>query len=389
MLRRILRYLAVAVCGSIALSLIALALTFLSTDRFLAFGAAPSGGTLSRIERSPEFAHRRFENLEPTTLMLHGSMWGSFQHWAFGPEMRVPNCTLPIVADSAARLAAAPSSGLRITWLGHSTALIEIDGARILTDPIWSERASPSRWVGPRRFHPPPLALRDLPPLDAVVISHEHYDHLDMETVRALAKRGVAFHVPLGIGPHLSLWGVKKSQITEHDWWQSDTLQGGVRVVSTPARHFNGRGVPGRIGALWTSWSLIGPQHRVFFSGDTGMAQSFGEIAAREGPFDVAMLEIGQYHLSWGDIHLGPLGALDAHVALGAKTLLPIHWGTFELGFHAWSEPAETLARAAHERGIALVTPRIGEPVEPTLATSTTTTWWRALPPLAAHCPPR
>jgi len=207
-----------------------------------------------------------------------------------------------------------------------------------------------------------------------------------MATVRALAARGVPFLVPLGIGAHLAAWGVPDAQIVEHDWWQDTALPSGVRIVSTPARHFDGRGVPGRVDALWTSWSLVGPRHRAFFSGDTGQTQAFHDIAAREGPFDVAMLEIGQYHPSWGQIHLGPVGALDAFAALGAKTLLPIHWGTFALAYHAWSEPAETLAQEADRRGVALLTPRLGEPVEPTTP-SPTTAWWRALPPVAAACP--
>jgi L-ascorbate metabolism protein UlaG (beta-lactamase superfamily) len=300
--------------------------------------------------------------------------------------MRVPTCPLPVMPDVASRLAVPPESGLRITWLGHSTTLVEIDGAVILTDPVWGERASPSRWVGPRRFHPPPLALADLPHLDAVVISHEHYDHLDMTTVQALAARGAMFHVPLGIGDHLATWGISESQVVEHDWWSSSSISARVRVVSTPARHFNGRGVPGRIGALWTSWSMIGPRHRVFFSGDTGLTASLGQIAAREGPFDVALVEIGQYHPSWGSIHLGPVGALEAGALLGAKTLLPIHWSTFELGYHAWSEPVETFLKEAEKRGAHVFTPRLGEPVEPGRG-APTTAWWRALPPLATHCP--
>jgi L-ascorbate metabolism protein UlaG (beta-lactamase superfamily) len=372
--------------GLVVLVLLIAVLGWISTDHFRSFGAGPSKSELERMRASPRFAGDHFENVDPTTTMAAGSAWSSLKDWATGDEMRVPSCPLPLVTDFAARLARPSTSGLRVTWLGHSTTLLEIDGATILTDPIWSERASPSRWIGPKRFHPPPLALADLPHVDAVVISHEHYDHLDMATVRALAARGVPFHVPLGIGAHLALWGVPQAQIVKHDWWESAKLPGGVVVVSTPARHFDGRGVPGRIGALWTSWSLVGPRHRVFFSGDTGRTEAFRDIAAREGPFDLALIEIGQYHPTWGDIHLGPLGALDAFAMLGAKTLLPIHWATFELGYHAWSEPAETLVREGAKRGTTILTPRLGEPIEPTLASSTTA-WWRALPPIAPRCP--
>ena len=379
-------------------ALLVLAGAWMSTDHFQSLGASPGPSTLARMKASAAFAGDHFENNEPTGLMKVGPAT-TLRQWLFGGEQRSPNCPLPIVTDGAARLALAPGSGLRITWLGHSTTLIEIDGAAILSDPIWSERASPSRWVGPRRFHPPPIALADLPRIDAVIVSHEHYDHLDMATVRALAPRGVPFHVPLGIGAHLESWGVPRAQIKEHDWWERAPVAGGVELVSTPARHFNGRGVPWRIGSLWTSWSIVGPKHRVFFSGDTGLTEAFREIARKNGPFDVALLEIGQYHSSWGDIHLGPVGALDAHAMLAAGAVFPIHWGTFELGFHAWSEPVETLTVEAARRGVALLTPRLGEPLEPTRAfvgpdaiapaafRKVVTAWWQALPPIASRCP--
>lgn len=368
---------------------------WVSTDHFRSLGAAPTAATLARMKASPEFVVDHFENAEPTGLMKVGPAT-TLRQWLFGDEQRSPSCPLPVITDAAARLSVPPVSGLRITWLGHSTTLIEIDGATILSDPIWSERASPSRWVGPRRFHPPPIALTDLPHVDAVIISHEHYDHLDMATVVALAPHGIAFHVPLGIGAHLESWGVPRAQITEHDWWERAPVVAGVEVVSTPARHFNGRGVPWRIASLWTSWSIVGPKHRVFFSGDTGLTEAFREIARKNGPFDVALLEIGQYHPSWGDIHLGPSGALDARAMLGATWLLPIHWGTFELGFHAWSEPIETLTVQSAERGVALLTPRPGEPVEPAPSEGPTTiepsghgraSWWQTLPPIASRCP--
>jgi len=383
-LRRLRRLLAFLVAGLVALALVVVALAWLSTGRFAAFGGAPDP---ARLAASPHFVHGRFVNPEPTSLMAPSRWVWALREWLFGGQMRAPVCPLPVAPDTAARLATPAATGLRVTWLGHSTTLVEIDGATILTDPIWSERASPSRWFGPKRFAAPPLALAALPRLDAVVVSHEHYDHLDEATVRALAARGVPFHVPLGIGAHLAAWGVPAAQIVEHDWWQEATLPAGVRLVATPARHFNGR-LPGRTGALWTSWSIVGPRHRVFFSGDTGPTESLREIARREGAFDVALIEIGQWNEAWGDIHLGPRGALDAFARSGAKVLIPIHWGTFVLAYHAWSEPAETLVTEAAKRGATVLTPRLGEPVEPAATPlPATTAWWRAYPPMANACP--
>jgi L-ascorbate metabolism protein UlaG (beta-lactamase superfamily) len=380
-LARLLRY---SFVGLVFLALAGFAVAWLSTDRFVAFGGTPDR---ARLRRSPEFVGDRFQNLEATSLMAPSRWFWAVKEWVLGGQMREPVCALPMARDTAARLATPPASGLRVTWLGHSTTLIEIDGAAVLTDPTWSERASPSRWIGPKRFHPPPLALEALPRLDAVVVSHEHYDHLDEMTVRALAKRGVPFHVPLGIGAHLAAWGVPAAQIVEHDWWQDATLPGGVRLVATPSRHFNGR-LPGRLGALWTSWSIVGPRHRVFFSGDTGPTESLREVARREGPFDVALVEIGQWNAAWGDIHLGPRGALDAFERSGAKVLIPIHWGTFVLAYHAWSEPPETLVTEAARRGAAVLTPMLGEPLEPVATPRPTTrAWWRDYPPIAAKCP--
>lgn len=373
---------ALRVFGVLSLSFLLAAM--ISTERFASCGGSPSDATLARMRASARFVDDRFENVEPTTVMK-ASTWETAKHWLSGDEMRTPACPLPLVRPS---LGAPPPSGLRITWLGHSTTIVEIDGATILTDPIFSERASPSRWIGPKRFHPPPLAIEELPRVDAVVISHEHYDHLDMATARMLAARGIPFHVPLGIGAHLERWGVPRAEIVEHDWWERASIRDGVTVVSTPVRHFNGRGVPFRVGALWTSWSIVGPEHRAFFSGDTGLTASFREIAEREGPFDVALLEIGQHHPDWGDIHLGPHGAIEAWQMLGAKYLVPIHWSTFELAYHAWSEPAETTKSLADDKGLPLLTPRLGEPVEPGSPTSPPTSpWWRALPPHAGRCP--
>jgi L-ascorbate metabolism protein UlaG (beta-lactamase superfamily) len=348
------------------------------------FGGFPEGARLAQMQASPRWAEGGFQNLEETHLRAPDVPipWGEFFSSA---ALRRPSCPLPLFTDTSRVLAAPPTSGLRLTWLGHSTVLVELDGARILTDPMFSDRASPSQAVGPLRFHPPPLPLEALPHLDAVVISHDHYDHLDLASVQALARTGVPFVVGLGVGAHLEAWGVPRAQIVELTWGKEHVLPSGHRLVSVPAQHFSGRRAVFNDRTLWTSWALVGPEHRVFFSGDTGLHRQFSTIAARYGPFDVAMLEIGQYHPAWGQIHLGPDGALAAHAALRARFLLPIHWATFMLGFHAWNEPPQTLlAHAGPE--VAVLTPMLGEPLEPREG-YTGTPWWRALPPIAAQCP--
>lgn len=362
----------------------ALLLTALTTSGCSSFGASASGERLQRMRQWPLYKEGGFTNEEPTEV---GGSPSAMWEFIFGNgALIVPNCALPLFEAWAAVLAKPPESGLRITWVGHSSTLVEIDGKRVLTDPMWSDRASPSSVVGPQRFHPPPIPLADLPPIDAVVVSHDHYDHLDMATLQALGQRGVMMHVPLGVGAHLERWGVPAEQIVEHVWWQQSDIGGGVRIISTPSRHFSGRGLTSRNSTLWSSWSLVGPQHRVFFSGDSGETPAFAGIGEKLGPFDVAMLEIGQWHPSWGTIHMGPDGALRAFKMLGARRLLPVHWATFALGLHAWSEPAETLVEHGAALGVDPITPLLGQPVEPTHDPNTPR-WWRDLPPTTKACP--
>jgi L-ascorbate metabolism protein UlaG (beta-lactamase superfamily) len=271
-----------------------------------------------------------------------------------------------------------PGSGLRITWLGHSTMLIEIDGVRVLTDPVWGPRASPSALVGPKRFQPAPVTLREMPPVDVVVISHDHYDHLDYPTIRALAKTTVPFVTSLGVGSHLAYWGVQPERITELDWWETcPVVNTGVTVTAAPSQHFSGRGLKDRNATLWSSFAIRSPRHAVFFSGDTGLTTEYESIRRQLGPFDVVMLEIGAFHPAWGDIHLGPDNALQAHAMLGG-VLLPVHWGMFALGMHAWDQPAERLLELAPRTDAQLLMPMLGQPVEPAQADEVTP-WWRGV----------
>ncbi len=351
-------------------------LTWTTTDGLAAFGASPEGARLERMRASARYKDGVFTNTAGDRAALNGPTWSTVKELLFGTQQRTPPAALPMERDVAAALAKPPETGLRVTWLGHSTLLVEVDGFRVLTDPIWGERASPSTLAGPKRFHPPPLPLEALPDVDAILISHDHYDHLDMPTIRALASRKVPFYAPLGVGAHLEKWGVPSERVVELDWWQEVSLgEGRLRVVATPAQHFSGRGLTDRNSTSWTSWALLGTQHRVFFSGDTGLTDEFEEVGRRFGPFDVAMFEVGAFHPSWGSIHLGPHQALKAHEMVKGRTLLPIHWGTFNLALHAWDAPANELVAEARERGVSLLTPILGRPVEPTKERAEMA-WW-------------
>ena len=310
-----------------------------------------------------------------THQLVPGTFWEMVRHQLFGKEQRVPPGPLPVVMHSAADYAAAPATGLRATWIGHASTLLEIDGRRVLTDPIWSERCSPSTLVGPKRFHPPPIALGDLPPIDAVVISHDHYDHLDMATVKALASRGTRFAVPLGVGAHLESWGVPADQLAELDWEETVEIAG-LRLTATPARHYSGRNPlrarPDPLGIL----GHPGSEHRIFFSGDSGYFDGFKAVGARHGPFDLTLIKIGACDPTWQQIHMSPEEAVQTHLDLAGRVLVPVHWGTFNLAFHAWNEPPEQVVAAARKAGVELVVPRPGEWVEPASA-QPIQRWWR------------
>jgi len=343
-------------------------------------GRRPAGARLERIRASPRWAGERFRNVQPIMPGLRdpNASMPSLTEFLRAGAGRVPPAPLPSVSPLTS-WGQPPETGLRVTWLGHSTVLIEIDGYRVLTDPVWGLRASPSRLAGPRRFQPVPVPLRALPQLDAVLISHDHYDHLDYPTVRRLRKRPVTFITSLGVGAHLEAWGVLPERIVELDWWESHTLAGSdLTLTAAPSQHFSGRTPKSRNTTLWSSLVIRSPRHMVFFSGDTGLSSEYTAIRERFGQFDLVMLEIGAFHPAWGDMHLGPDNAMQAARLLGAEVFLPIHWGTFPLAMHRWDQPPERLLELAPTSSARLLMPRLGEAVQPLIETPLEP-WWRAV----------
>jgi len=343
-------------------------------------GGKPEGARLERIKASPLWDGERLRNVHPIMPGLRdpGAVMPTLKEFLCGGDRRVPQGPLPSM-DPLEAWGRAPASGLRATWLGHSTVLIEIDGLRVLTDPVWGSRASPSRLAGPKRFQPVPVPLRAMPPLDLVVVSHDHYDHLDYPTIRELAKRDVPFVTSLGVGAHLELWGVRPERIVELDWWEAHRVPNSeVMITAAPSQHFSGRGVHDRNATLWSSIVIRSQKHAVFFSGDTGLTTEYTRIRELLGPFDLVMLEVGAFHPAWGDIHLGPENALKALALVGGRAFLPVHWGTFSLAMHPWDQPAEVLFERGPKAGAQLLMPRLGEPVEP-LHMESVEPWWRVV----------
>ena len=358
-----------------------LAATTAAGLRHPVFGGTPRGARLARMQASPQWdaARSRFANTEPSA--MGGSLSSAWEWVAGGSDHRRPEAPVPVVSRRRADYAEA--SPFRLTWLGHATTLVELGGRRLLIDPVFSRHASPGPLFGVARFHAPPVALAELPPLDAVLLTHDHYDHLDRAAVETLAPTVPRWLAPLGVGAHLERWGVAPERVEELDWWDEADV-GGVRAVATPARHFSGRSLTDRDRTLWCGWALLADAGRLWASGDGGYTRHFGEIGRRLGPFDASLVEVGAYDQSWADIHMGPEQGVRAVQDVGGGVMLPVHWGTFDLALHGWTEPAERVVRAAEAAGVPVAVPRPGAFVEPLADVDRRAAgverWWPELP---------
>ena len=356
-------------------SLLCVSTAALAVERLKPFGERSKGERLERIRNSPNFKNGKAQNLIETSLSFRGEFWGLMKRYSQSGQ--TPDVPPPVQTPTFSD----PVESLAVTWLGHSSVLLDVNGQRFLLDPMLSDRASPFQFMGPKRFHSAPISVDDLPPVDAVVISHDHYDHLDVATIIALAKNDVPFIVPLGVGAHLEAWGVPVGRITELEWWEEIQI-GQTRIVCTPARHFSGRGLTDRFRTLWASWAFINEDKRVWFSGDTGAFPQATEIGERLGPFDLTMIEIGAYDPAWEAVHLGPVEAFKMNAALQGKTLFPIHWGTFSLAPHPWDEPIVQLMRLAEAAELPLLVPIAGESM--TVEDASINAYWRERADLAS-----
>jgi L-ascorbate metabolism protein UlaG (beta-lactamase superfamily) len=325
---------------------------------------------------SPQFRDGYFHNRVPASVVEPGSTGSMAAEWARRGDVGRPKGRVPLVTPDLPRRAA----DLAATWLGHATVLLEVGGHWVLTDPVWSDRVSPSATLGPRRSHPVPMELADLPPLSAILISHDHYDHLDTATIDRLVElQDAPIVAPLGISAHLRRWGVPENRIVELDWGQSHRV-GDLTLTCTEARHFSGRGFT-RNTTLWSSWVATAGDRRVFFGGDTGYTPAFADIGAEHGPFDLTVLPIGAYDKRWRDVHMDPAEAVQCHRDVRGHALLPIHWATFDLAFHRWAAPADWIREEAATHGVALAQPRPGErfEIDPQSASGLPTDdWWTA-----------
>ncbi len=325
-----------------------------------AFGSKPSRKKRKSYRDYDNYKRGKFMNIMPQFTVFETA---EFVDESLHPkETRTPDFELPIVSLTATSFDQKIDAP-RITWFGHSTLLVEMEGKTILIDPMFGEVASPLLRVGNHRFKPGlPLQLEDLPPIDLVLMTHDHYDHLDYESILAIKDRIPLFYIPMGMHGHLRRWGVAAEKIKEFNWYE-ETLFGDLRIIFTPSHHYSGRTLSDRFMSLWGGWIMQSKRHNIYLSGDGGYGPHFARIGEEYGPFDFAMMECGQYSRYWRQNHLFPEEAAKAGQDVKAEVMMPIHWGAFALAMHRWDDPVKRFLEAAAHFEIPVTTPKIGEPI--------------------------
>jgi len=342
----------------------------------LSLSACVNKSVNKKLTASAHYKNGKFINTEPFEQPGFTKTLAIIKRFIFDEKINTePTHPIPIRNIELGDLKNNLSQQTAVYRLGHSTILMELNGQIWMTDPVFSERASPVQWAGPKRFHPTPIDLDALPHINGIIISHDHYDHLDKNTIAQIHTKVDGFYVPLGVAQHLLDWGVPASKIHEFDWWQQKQV-GDITLVSTPANHFSGRTLTDSNTSLWSSWVIKTPQHKLFFSGDSGYFSGFKEIGNKFGPFDLTMMENGAYDKDWGFVHMTPEQSMQAHQDLRGKIMMPIHNGTFDLAFHEWTDPLERIKQLAFVNKQTLATPQMGERWLLNEATPQTA-WWR------------
>lgn len=342
------------------------------------FGGKATDDQKEVYKKTGHFDDDKFQNQVETNMDM-GFMKGMkvIKLFLQKSENREPNSPIPVLKIDSTEIV--NNKTARLTWFGHSAFLLELGNKNLLIDPMFGDSPSPIPAMGAKRYSKElPIAIEKLPLIDAVIFSHDHYDHLDYGSVLKLKNKVKHFFVPLGVGNHLRKWGVAADKITELDWWQTANYEG-ISFVCTPARHFSGRGITDRFSTLWASWVIKTDAQNLFFSGDSGYGPHFKEIGERFGPFDFAMMECGQYNENWSNIHMMPEETAQAAVDIKTKQMMPIHWGAFTLALHDWTEPVERVTVAAQKLGMPLFTPKIGEPIDLTKQEKPSSLWWKGL----------
>lgn len=359
---------------SIVIGLIVAVYLFL--EFYPAFGGKLSKEKSQTFSQSPNFSQNKFINQIPTSMNMDTkTTFSVLRDFIKGnPNVR-PDWSIPVESLQSDGLQGTEQT--KITWFGHSTVLLEIEGKRLLLDPMFAQTPSPFPLFGGKRYREKlPSDIENLPPIDMVLISHDHYDHLDYDSIVKLKDQVQQFYVPLGVGSHLERWGVAPEKISEYDWWDEVSIEG-LKLVATPARHFSGRGLFNRNSTLWCSWVIIGKHNKVYFSGDGGYGPHFKKIGEKYGPFDFTLLECGQYDERWSSIHMIPEETLQAHRDLKGKVMIPIHWSAFSLALHDWTDPIERVMKGAKASQIDVATPKIGETVMIGAGQYPSSSWWR------------
>lgn len=340
------------------------------------FGGKANKEEIAKYEKSGHFEEGKFVNQIPTSMdMSFGSMMGTMIDFIKGVPNGKPQFDIPVEHIDSIEVVE-NNSRSRLIWFGHSAFLLQIDGKNILIDPMLGNVPAPHPYLGGKRYSKElPIEIQKLPRIDAVLISHDHYDHLDYGSIQLLKEKTNQFLVPLGVGAHLRSWGIEEHQIEELDWWQEITYEH-IQLVFAPSRHFSGRGISDRSKTLWGSWVIKGEKDNIYFSGDGGYGPHFTEIGNKYGPFDFAMMECGQYNEKWHDIHMMPEETAQAAIDVKAKTTMPIHWGAFSLALHSWTDPVERLSKKAKELNLELFIPKIGESIWLDQLDQPTEEWW-------------